>query len=263
MRTAPLRPERGANLTYRIPTDQRGLLELGPLRVERTDHFGLTMAGSFVGESHEVLVFPRRIDVPFPHLDSAGSIGQQLRLRSFATSGSEFHSQREYVPGDDLRRINWKASARTSELIVREVAKEGLSRCTVAVDLSRAAYASNDRFEVAMSIAASVVSAAGRANIPLHTVAHGVDLHGPDTTARTMRWLAVATCVAAASAPVLGPHGDGLSLLVAIGGDGSEPFVDALRQQAGPDDILVAVRSGIDTVDLEQFAALWSSWVNG
>jgi uncharacterized protein (DUF58 family) len=263
MQTAPLRPNHGTNLTYRIPTEQRGLIELGPLRVERADHFGLASSGAFIGVSHEVLVFPRRIDVPFPHLDSAGSIGQRLRLRSFASSGSEFHSQREYVPGDDLRRINWKASARTSELIVREIAREGLTRCAIAVDLCQQSYDSSDMFELAISMAASVVASASRADISVHTIAHGSDIQGLDSVARTMRWLALATTRSSVSNPVLGPHGDGLSLLVVIGGEDSEPFVEALRQQAGPDDILVVLRTGSEAVDLEQFAALWSSWVHG
>jgi uncharacterized protein (DUF58 family) len=263
MRIAPLRAAAEADATYRIPTEQRGIVELGPLRVERADHFGLATSGEFVGESHEVLVFPRRIRVPFPHLDSAGPIGQQLRLRSFATSGSEFHSQREYVPGDDLRRINWKASARSTELIVREVAREGLTRCTIALDLDQHSYHTGDMFELAVSIAASVASAATLAGLPVHTVAHGIDLEGADAAPRTMRWLATAESVPSAAAPALGPHGEGLSLLAAIGGERSQSFVDALRRQAGPDDIMVVLQAGIEMVDLEQFAALWSGWVNG
>ena len=52
MRMAPLRSGASGDATYRIPTDHRGIVELGPLRVERTDHFGLAASGSFVGPSH-------------------------------------------------------------------------------------------------------------------------------------------------------------------------------------------------------------------
>src|SRR4051812_7254258 len=52
-------------------------------------------------------------------------------------SGLEFYGMREYVPGDDLRRIVWRASARTGEIMVR-VAEQGITdKITIILDTHR------------------------------------------------------------------------------------------------------------------------------
>ena len=49
----------------------------------------------------------------------------------------DFHGLREYYPGDDLRRIDWKASARLGELIVRELLREQESPVYIVLDATR------------------------------------------------------------------------------------------------------------------------------
>ena len=51
--------------------------------------------------------------------------------------GTEFDSLREYVEGDDVRSIDWRASARRSELVVRTWRPERDRRITLVVDTSR------------------------------------------------------------------------------------------------------------------------------
>jgi uncharacterized protein (DUF58 family) len=52
-------------------------------------------------------------------------------------SGLEFYGMREYVPGDDLRRIVWRASARTGKTMVRE-AEQGITDViTIVLDTNR------------------------------------------------------------------------------------------------------------------------------
>lgn len=54
-------------------------------------------------------------------------------------AGHEFDSLREYVRGDDVRTIDWRASARSDELIVRTYRPERDRRVVVVLDSSRAA----------------------------------------------------------------------------------------------------------------------------
>jgi hypothetical protein len=49
-------------------------------------------------------------------------------------SGFEFYGMREYVPGDDLRRIVWRASARTGKVMVREAEQGITDHVTVVLD---------------------------------------------------------------------------------------------------------------------------------
>jgi uncharacterized protein (DUF58 family) len=49
-------------------------------------------------------------------------------------AGSEFYSLRDYAPGDGLRSINWKASARTDVLVVNEHESERSGDVTLVID---------------------------------------------------------------------------------------------------------------------------------
>lgn len=49
-------------------------------------------------------------------------------------SGQDLLSMREYLPNDDLRRIDWKATARSKTLMVREFAAEDDQKFTVYLD---------------------------------------------------------------------------------------------------------------------------------
>src|SRR5262249_47039615 len=51
-----------------------------------------------------------------------------------AGSGNELFGVREYRPGDSLRRIHWRSSARHGELVVREYEPPGLQTLTIMVD---------------------------------------------------------------------------------------------------------------------------------
>ncbi len=73
-----------------------------------------------------------------------------------------FHALREYVPGDDLRHVHWRSSAKVmgsageTELLVRQYLDTRRSHATIVVDDDPMAWADPDDFETAMSVAASL-----------------------------------------------------------------------------------------------------------
>lgn len=134
MNLAPLRPRERSTAAYRLPTSARGVVRIGPMRARRRDVLGLASRTFLMPGGAELLVMPRHTPVRFNLGGSSGRLGDHLRMRAYGQSGSEFHSLREYVVGDDLRRISWKASARSTDLIVKETALEGVKRCTVLLD---------------------------------------------------------------------------------------------------------------------------------
>lgn len=242
MQLAPLPPGAAVSAAYRVPSSRRGVLRIGPLRAERTDPLGLCQRTEVLAGSGEVLVVPERIPLAFPGLSSSGRLGEHLRMKSWGQTGSEFHSQREYVPGDDLRRINWKSSARAGELIVRETAVDGVQRCVVVLDTLASQY-DDDGFERAVVAAASVVAGAVAMGIATRLVAPGIDLRGPEVGHESLRWLAT---VRPGDAVVDHTGGgrtntDGLGLLVVATGSVSSPAVAAARAAAGPDESMVVI----------------------
>jgi len=274
MQLAPLRGGEAATAAYRVPTTRRGVLRTGPLRAERTDILGLCRKVRWLAGAGEVMVVPERVPLAFPGTGSSGRLGQHLRMKAFGQTGSEFHSQREYTPGDDLRRINWKSSARAGTLIVRETALEGVQRCVVVLDTFADSY-DEDGFERAITAAASVVDAASTVGIATRLVAPGIDLRGHDVSPQSLRWLAtigpgaeVVDHTAAGRTSV-----DGLGLLVVVTSHlTSLAAVNALAA-TGPDEspivvcTMVPAATGrgftVDATSLEHLHHSWNGLVNG
>jgi len=274
MQLAPLAAGQAASAAYRIPTQRRGLVRTGPLSAERSDPLGLARRTSWLAGAGEVLVVPQPLTLAFPTAGGAGRLGQQLRMKSYGQSGSEFHSQREYIAGDDLRRVNWKSSARSTTLIVRETALEGVRRCTVALDTLAENYDA-DGFERAVTAAASVVAAASAAGLSARLVAPGLDLRGPDVAALSLRSLATVDV----SEEVVDHSGngrsgpDGLGVLVVITSHATSRAATAALAAASPEEVVVIVCAmttsassrgfTVDATSLPELQRSWSHLVMG
>jgi len=71
----------------------------------------------------------------FPRLPTAGRSGEMLGRGT--GSSIEFQEYREYLPGDDLRHVDWAAYARSDSLMVRLYREEISPRTEVILDASR------------------------------------------------------------------------------------------------------------------------------
>ncbi len=88
--------------------------------------------------------------------------------------GTEFDSLREYVRGDDVRAIDWRASARTSNVVVRTWQPERDRRVVIVLDTSRASAGRVDdvpRLDSAMDAALLLSALASRAGDRIDVVA--------------------------------------------------------------------------------------------
>jgi hypothetical protein len=107
----------------------------------------------------ELLVRPATVDLaglPVGQLrDLEGVPSDQLSMSDLA-----FHALREYVPGDDLRHVHWRSSARAGQLLVRQYHDSRRTSALLLVDTRSDAYAHPDDFELALSVAASVTTRA-------------------------------------------------------------------------------------------------------
>jgi uncharacterized protein (DUF58 family) len=67
-----------------------------------------------------------------------------------------FHALRDYVPGDDRRHIHWKTTARTNKLMVRQFEETRRAHLAVSLSINTDEYSSEQEFELAISVAASI-----------------------------------------------------------------------------------------------------------
>ena len=108
----------------------------------------------------DIIVYPR----PEPLGDELHLLpmnaGRLLSTRQGA--GHDLFSMRDYQPQDDLRHIDWKATARARRLIVRQFTAEDEKRVTIALDTKEHAEESEKdfkvRFERGVTIAASLTA---------------------------------------------------------------------------------------------------------
>ena len=92
----------------------RGVYQLGPLAAEWTDPFGLARHQQVLTDAVDVIVHPTTeaiFDRPLTRLWEDPPFRPPVSKPW--PQGFEFYGMRDYVPGDDPRRIVWTAAART------------------------------------------------------------------------------------------------------------------------------------------------------
>ena len=217
----PLLPGEEVRAGYAVPASRRGTLTVGPALISRRDALGLAHTASFSAPPTTVTVAPRTFDLPMPSLGH-GVLGRHLLALAQRTGVGEFHSLRDYVPGDEPRTIHWRASARSNDLKVRQHEAQGVRRCIVILDSDAASYPApvdddaRDVFERAITIAGSLALSADRTGLTTRFVTGGgIDLLGPDVATHTLQRLA-ALDLGEPVGDIERDPGEGLGLVIVI-----------------------------------------------
>ena len=121
-------------VSYQIRSDVRGHFDIGPMTVRVSDPFGLVELGRSFRTTVPITVIPRTVPLPQVPLGGAWTGSGDNRPRAFASGSAEDVTVREYRHGDDLRRVHWRSSARTGELMVRREEQPWQSRATLFLD---------------------------------------------------------------------------------------------------------------------------------
>ena len=145
----------------RLPDLPRGTYAVGPVTYEKTDPVGVISRSFETGEPVTLFVAPVVTDLAVfaggMTNDLDGATSQQLSMSDLA-----FHALREYVPGDDLRHVHWRSSAKAGELLVRQFHESRRGHVTILLDAARASYPRARDFELAVSVATSIALRAVR-----------------------------------------------------------------------------------------------------
>ena len=175
-----------------------------------------------------------------------------MRFHAPAVDGEEFLTLRDYAIGDDLRRIHWRSTARTGELVVREDEAQWQPHAVVLLDTRPGAH-DDASFEAAVEATASVVARLVRSALPVEVittdgrtlgVAGAGRRHGIGVEALIMDELAVAATggpdnLAAVARPLRPAQRRGL--LIAVMGALSKPQLDTIAALGAPRAPLVLV----------------------
>jgi uncharacterized protein (DUF58 family) len=158
-------------VSYRIPSLGRGRYRVGPLRIRLGDPFRMIELTRSFSTTTEFLVTPRIDRLPAVDPPRSDDLGGNAGSHSIGSHGADDASTREYRIGDDLRKIHWRSTARTGQLMVRQAERPWRAHSTVLLDLRSVAHESRaedpeaDGDERAASSLEWAVSAAGSIGI--------------------------------------------------------------------------------------------------
>lgn len=148
-------------LSWPVDTSKRGVRLAGPTVLEATDPLGLRRRVYATREQSSVLIVPKVSPLDVAEVVQLGQDDAESSMRG----ADAFESLREYVTGDPLKLIHWKASARAGELMVRRTVDTHVPRVLVILDVDERSYSrpgalfqnlDEQAFERAVDLAASV-----------------------------------------------------------------------------------------------------------
>jgi uncharacterized protein (DUF58 family) len=132
-----------ARFDVRFTPPVRGRISPGPALLRYSSRLGFWLVARRYDLSGEIKIYPHISDYlaldPFLHRQRAYTRGQHA-IRMLG-EGTEFDSLRDYQPGDDYAKVNWKATARTSRPIVSQYRAERDREIIAVIDGGRLMFA--------------------------------------------------------------------------------------------------------------------------
>ncbi len=148
------------SLFYTICGKKRGLYIIGPTTVNFVDLAGIFSFEIELDTRKEITVFPNIYvfsDFPYKSLQPQGNFRNKLPIYEDV---SLIKGVKEYQPGDELKRINWKISARQDKILVNTYQFSISVDSFVVLNLSKENYNFREKdyyIELAIDIASSIV----------------------------------------------------------------------------------------------------------
>ena len=171
-----------------------------------------------------------------------------------AAAGEDDIGTREYRHGDDLRRVHWRSTARTGELMVRREEQVWQSRATILLDTRAIAHRGDgpaSSFEWAVSSAASIA---------LHMARHGYAV-------RLLTETGQAVTAAAHDSSAVGLDFEGMLLdalaVVEMSNAATLSGANAMLRQGGGDSLVIAVLGDLSGDDASELARVRHSTTSG
>ena len=142
---------------YKMRPSRRGRFEIGPTEISCIDPFALARIRTGRPGTTPLLVYPRIEPLFLPRdLGERRTLSASALRQPTGSQGEDFYTLREYVEGDDLRKIHWPATAKRQRYMIRQEETPWHNRATIVLD-DRAPGYSSAAFERAVEAAASLV----------------------------------------------------------------------------------------------------------
>ena len=176
-----MKPGQEEEELFAVPTNKRAVIVAGPAESVRGDQIGLLRRALKWAEPKDLFVHPRTVRL----VPSAAGLVRDLEgqvSRKITNNDIAFHALRPYVPGDDRRYVHWRTSARIGQLMVRQFEETRRSQLTMIHATRGDLYASEEEFELAISVTASIAAQVIRDGTQMNVVSESAQWKTPSVT---------------------------------------------------------------------------------
>jgi uncharacterized protein (DUF58 family) len=172
--------KRTGSVSYSTPPLQRGWYAFRKTECVTRDIFGLFEHRGTFDSVSRFTVLPQTVPIRQWNQIERGLKGPYAHAVTsrWAKETTQINGVREYIYGDRLSRIHWNATAKTGEWKSKEFDRESVPRTVIVLDRCGSAYMNADHFELAVSIAASLVEYGIRRETAMGIVSSGASVEG-------------------------------------------------------------------------------------
>ena len=150
-------PRSHSTAMSKVTPVSRGLLDLERVRVRSRFPFGLFIKSVDFNAPRQVVILPRALEIEQARLERlVATDDAAANPRNRRGGGLEYYALRNYQPGDPLRTISWKQSARSETLLVTQYPEPAIDQ--MLLHLSHpGADADTELFEIGVSLAYTIL----------------------------------------------------------------------------------------------------------
>ena len=176
-RNTSLAPNERLSWPLSLRAVERGYYRIGPTRLRSGDLFGFFDREREVGGRSALVVYPQTVPLPRLDLVHARPFGEQRGGHPIFQDPERVVGLRDYLPGDPMKRVDWKATARAARLVSRVYEPSRTRAVVVALNITTLpenTFGTNVRLlERGVAVAASAAVAAFEERSALGLVANG------------------------------------------------------------------------------------------
>ena len=168
-----LEPTGTRRISYSITPALRGKYRIGPLALTLADPFGCVSVAHEFSSTQDLVVTPPVVALRSLRVASARAHSGEHNARVLSAVGEVDVGTRAYRQGDDLRKIHWRSTARTGELMVRQEQAGRTTKACVILDTRGSAHRGDSvtgSFEWSVSAAASILNHLASGDQPVELI---------------------------------------------------------------------------------------------
>ena len=123
------------NINFNTPIKLRGVYDCGIEKIETYDFLKLFRFTRKIENYEKIVILPRK-HIINPVRDISSSDSETECVNNFSFEKNSFTNIREYIPGDPVKHIHWKMSAKQDKLMVKQLEQSMGGTAIVIADLN-------------------------------------------------------------------------------------------------------------------------------